>query len=331
MSIRDQLAIQLALRTLWPLIVILPLEIVLVLLVVKRALRPVDVLSKSLAARSLDTLNPINMAAAIPAEVKPLVEALNDMLSRLARAMHKQHVFVADAAHELRTPLAAIKLQIQVARRDSANLSSGEVLQKLEERVNRAIHLVNQLLSLAREDAKSGAHTGCADLRRVGAQVVGELSILAEHTKVDLGLECLGFTASESSIFVVGDEASLITMVTNLVDNAIRYTNPGGRVDVRICEDGGGAMLAVVDDGPGIPSNDLERVLDRFYRVENANTQGSGLGLAIAVAVAAKHDAKLTLRNRADAHGLEAVVTGLRRISGNAVTEMLDLDGPITL
>jgi two-component system OmpR family sensor kinase len=313
MSVRDELALKQASKTLWPLLAILPLEIALVLLVVKRALRPVNIISRSLASRSLETLAPINMATAIPVEVEPLVEALNDLLVRLDKALHAQRVFVADAAHELRTPLTALKLQIQVARRDREKLDDGELLRKLEDRVNRAIHLVQQLLTLAREDAEAGARAGVADLRHVATQVVGELSVLAEHKRIDLGLECVGVSGLESSTIVNGDETSLSTMVTNLVDNAIRYTSPGGQVDVRLCASDGEVTLEVVDNGPGIPEADLERVLDRFYRAGNATGQGSGLGLAIAAKVAGKHRARFSVLNRTDGQGLKVSVSGLRR------------------
>jgi two-component system OmpR family sensor kinase len=253
------------------------------------------------------------MANAIPTEVEPLVEALNDLLVRLDRALHAQRVFVADAAHELRTPLTALKLQIQVARRDHAKLNDEDLLRKLEDRVNRAIHLVQQLLTLAREDAEASARAGNADLRHVATQVVGELSVLAEHKGIDLGLECTGLAAMESPIVVNGDETSLTTMVTNLVDNAIRYTSPGGQVDVRLCASDTEVTLEVVDNGPGIPAADLERVLDRFYRAENTTGQGSGLGLAIAAKVAAKHHAGLSVLNRTDGQGLKVSVSGLRR------------------
>ena len=312
MSVRDDSALTQASRTLWPLLAILPLEIALVLLVVKRALRPVTVISRSLAARSIETLAPIDMANAIPTEVEPLVEALNDLLVRLDRALQAQRVFVADAAHELRTPLTSLKLQIQVARRDHAKLSDEDLLRKLEDRVNRAIHLVQQLLTLAREDAEASARAGNADLRRVATQVVGELSVLAEHKGIDIGLECTGPAAMESPIVVNGDETSLTTMVTNLVDNAIRYASPGGQVDVRLCTNDAEVTLEVVDNGPGIPAADLERVLDRFYRAGNSTGQGSGLGLAIAAKVAAKHHAGFSVLNRTDGQGLKVTVSGLR-------------------
>ncbi|MFM0491515.1 ATP-binding protein [Paraburkholderia sp. SIMBA_061] len=318
LSVRDEAALKQASRTLWPLLAVLPFEIALVLLVVKRALRPVTIISRSLAARSIETLAPIGMAHSVPTEIEPLVEALNDLLIRLDKALHAQRVFVADAAHELRTPLAALKLQIQVARQHHAQLRDEDLLRKLEDRVNRAIHLVQQLLTLAREDAEASARAGNADLRRVATQVVSDISVMAEHKGIDLGLDCTGLAGLEVPIVVIGDDSSLTTMVTNLVDNAIRYTPRGGQVDVRIFASDMEVTLEVVDNGPGIPEADLERVFDRFYRAGNTTGQGSGLGLAIAAKVAAKHHARFSLRNRTDGQGLKVSVTGLRRVRADA-------------
>jgi two-component system OmpR family sensor kinase len=309
--VRDELALKLASRTLWPLLAVLPFEIAFVLLIVRRALRPVNTLSKTLAARSVETLQPIEKDSAVPTEVQPLVDALNGMLIRLRGALQSQRVFVADAAHELRTPLTALKLQIQAARRDGALSSDPSWLQRLEERVNRAIHLVQQLLALAREDAEFTAREGTVDLPIIASHVIGELSILAEDRKIDLGLECVGVARPNDRIIIRGDENSLTTLLTNLVDNALRYAGAGGRVDVRVIVNSGTAAVEVIDDGPGIPPSELERVLDRFYRAANTTGQGSGLGLAIAAKIAAKHGASFEIQNRTDRTGLRVRVSGL--------------------
>ncbi|WP_346015785.1 ATP-binding protein [Paraburkholderia sp. PGU19] len=314
-SVRDELALQVASRTLWPLLGIVPLEIALVLLVVRRALRPVQRLSTSLAARSLETLTPVDLADDIPTEIAPLVSALNDLLSRLAKAVQAQRVFVADAAHELRTPLTALKLQIQVARRENRSIETGSLFQKLEERTNRAIHLVQQLLSLAREDAATSNGKPRANLARLASQVVADLSVLAEQKEIDLGLERVRIETGSDSLYVAGDETSLGSMLTNLVDNAIRYTPQGGRVDVRLVIEVDTVDVEVVDTGPGIPEVELDRVRDRFYRAGNTSGTGSGLGLAIAVKVATKCRAELLIRNRQDRAGLSVAVTGLKRVS----------------
>ena len=309
--VRDELALRLASRTLWPLLTVLPFEIAFVLFIVRRALRPVNILSKTLAARSVETLQPIEKDSAVPTEVQPLVDALNGMLIRLRGALQSQRVFVADAAHELRTPLTALKLQIQAAQRDRAVSSDPSWLQRLEERVNRVIHLVQQLLALAREDAEYAAREGTVDLSVIASDVIGELSILAEDKRIDLGLECVGLTEPNDTIVVRGDANSLTTLLTNLVDNALRYASAGGRVDVRLIVSSGTAAVEVVDDGPGIAASELKRVLDRFYRAANAAGQGSGLGLSIASKIAAKHGASFGIRNRTASTGLCVRVSGL--------------------
>ena len=310
--VRDELALKLASRTLWPLLAILPLEIALVLFVVKRALRPVNTLSKALAARSSETLTAIEKDKDLPIEVQPLVESLNQLLVRLDNTLRVQRVFVADAAHELRTPLTALKLQIQAARQHEGPVYDGVLLRKMEERVNRAIHLVQQLLALAREDTEASAREGKVDIQEVASRVIGDLSVLAEQKGIDLGLDCENASQGGGAVPVAGDEASLTTLVTNLIDNAIRYTEPGGRVDVLLAKQGDEVRLEVIDNGPGIPPDDLGRVLDRFYRASNSTGQGSGLGLAIAAKIAAKHRAGFTLLNRTDRTGLRVIVTGLR-------------------
>jgi two-component system, OmpR family, sensor kinase len=279
---------------------------------VKRALRPVNTLSKSLAARSSESLTAIEKDKDLPIEVQPLVESLNQLLVRLDNTLRVQRVFVADAAHELRTPLTALKLQIQAARQHEGPVYDGVLLRKMEERVNRAIHLVQQLLALAREDTEASAREGKVDIQEVASRVIGDLFVLAEQKGIDLGLDCENASQGGGTVSVAGDEASLTTLVTNLIDNAIRYTEPGGRVDVLLAKHGNEVRLEVVDNGPGIPPDDLGRVLDRFYRASNSTGQGSGLGLAIAAKIAAKHRAGFTLLNRTDRTGLRVIVTGLR-------------------
>lgn len=314
-SVRDELALQVASRTLWPLLGIVPLEITLVLLVVRRALRPVQQLSTSLAARSPETLTPVDLTDAVPAEIAPLVDALNDLLARLSKAVHTQRVFIADAAHELRTPLTALKLQIQVARSENQTIETGALFQKLEERTNRAIHLVQQLLSLAREDADASTGKPDTNLARLASQVVADLSVIAEQQQIDLGLERVGIETDADPVHIIGDETSLRSMLTNLVDNAIRYTPRGGRVDVRLIIARDTVDVEVVDTGPGIPEMELDRVRDRFYRAGNTSSTGSGLGLAIAAKVATKCRAELLISNRQDSTGLCVAVTGLKRVS----------------
>jgi two-component system, OmpR family, sensor kinase len=312
MWVRDKLALKLASRSLSPLAAIVPLEIVLVLIVVRRAIRPLNKLSRSLAQRSIDTLAPLHFDEAVQSEVKPVIEAMNDLLARLDTALQAQRVFVADAAHELRTPLTALKLQIQVAQGDKSARHDSELLRKLGERVNRAIHLVQQLLTLAREDANTDRPWERVDLRTVVVKVIAELSVLAEQKHIDLGFDCASLAEANEPVYVMGDSNSLSTMVSTLVDNAIRYVPSYGQVDVRLDGNLKEVCLEVIDNGPGIPEAELHRVLDRFYRAENTSGQGSGLGLAIAAKIATKHHAVLSVKNRAHGQGLIVRVSAIR-------------------
>ncbi len=326
-SVRNHMAVHLALRTLWPLAVMLPVTILLVLFVVARALSPLHGLSRSLAGRSIDWLAPFPPAQ-LPDEIRPLVAALNDLMRRLEEASRKQRSFVADAAHALRTPLAALKLQLQAVKAERTLGTEITAIERLEERLNRIIHLTLQLLALAREDAKHGDVAGPVSLRRVAEEAIGELSMLAEANGIDLGLEwgrdenarewmtdaargALDVrTDPDDDYRLMGDEQALRILLNNLIDNAIRHTPPGGRVDVFLWRDAHAIGLAVADTGTGIPDDELVNVFDRFYRGTTALGQGSGLGLAIATSIAARHHATLSLRNRRSGNGLLASLQG---------------------
>jgi len=311
-SVREDLAMQLALHTLWPLALLVPVTIVLVLLVVARGLGPIGGLSRALTTRSIDSLEPLRLDGTVPVEIRPLVDALNDLLQRLHTASQAQRTFIADAAHELRSPLAALKLQLQAASRDGSLKGEGQALERVEGRVNRIIHLVQQLLTLAREDAHLVTSMTPVSLRRIGEQVVGDFSLLAEAKEIDLGLECEGAQTADDAYTVLAEPHGMNVLLANLVNNAIRHTPRGGRVDVILRRmEGGGVGLAVVDSGSGIGEAELDRVFDRFYRGENAQGDGSGLGLAIVSRIAGRHQLDVLLRNNVGRPGLCVTVSGL--------------------
>jgi two-component system, OmpR family, sensor kinase len=310
-SVREDLAMRLATHTLWPLWLMVPATIVLVLLVVARGLAPIRSLSRALATRSIDSLEPLRLDANVPVEIRPLVESLNDLLQRLSAASQAQRTFVADAAHELRSPLTAMKLQLQSAARDGTLKAEGKTLERVEGRLNRIIHLVQQLLTLAREDAQPATSMRPVSLRRIGEQTVGDFSLIAEAKGIDLGLVCVEPANPDDTYTVLAEQQSLSVLLSNLIDNAIRHTPEHGKVDVILRRASAGVSFEVVDSGPGIPERELERVLDRFYRGEGAQGQGSGLGLAIATRIAQRHHVTLTLRNNVGTSGLSAVVSGL--------------------
>jgi two-component system OmpR family sensor kinase len=310
LSVRNDLALTLALHSLWPLGLMVPVAIVIVLLVVTRGLAPIGGLSRSLASRSLDALGPLPIDARTPVEVQPLVVALNDLLKRLHVASQAQRMFVSDAAHELRSPLAALQLQLQAAARDGTLTGSDATLERIQGRLKRLIHLVQQLLTLAREDAASSTPMAPVSMRRMGEQVVGEFSLLAEAKRIDLGLETSAARDATDAYVALTDQHALFLLLSTIIDNAIRYTPEGGTVDVLLERTGNRIGVEVRDTGPGIPDDELERVFDRFYRGAGTQVQGSGLGLAIAERIAKRLAIVLSVRNRVGTCGLSARIDG---------------------
>ncbi|WP_133646256.1 sensor histidine kinase [Paraburkholderia flava] len=310
-SVREELALQLALHTLWPLSLLVPVTIVLVLLVVARGLAPIGGLSRALATRSMDSLEPLQPGGPVPVEIRPLVDALDDLLLRLNAASQAQRTFVADAAHELRSPLAALKLQLQAASRDGTLKGEGQTLERVEGRLNRIIHLVQQLLTLAREDARPATMKEPVSLRRIGEQAVSDFSLIAEAKQVDLGLEFRAPLTQADTCQIFAEPHSLAVLLNNLIDNAIRHTPAGGKVDVVLTRTDTGMGFDVIDTGAGIPEPELERVFDRFYRGEGAQGQGSGLGLSIVARIAERQGLTLSIRNNQPGPGLCVSVAGL--------------------
>jgi len=301
---RNGLAAGMALRTLTPFMILIPILALLIWLVVGRGLAPIHLLAHEVSQRSPDALDPLPDHA-YPPELQPILRELNTLLDRLARAFATQRAFVADAAHELRTPLAALKLQLQLVEREHNRVEIEAGFRKLHERLNRATHLVQQLLTLARQEhhATRPQHKPI-DLQELAISTVSDHAPQAENKGVDLGVMPFAGAAPR----ILGDESSLRIMLGNLIDNATRYTQAGGRVDVSIgLGEDGGALLCVADNGPGIPEEDRERVFDRFYRREGTGQSGSGLGLFIARTIADQHEARIAL-GRAGERGLSVTV-----------------------
>ncbi|MGH8599170.1 MAG: ATP-binding protein [Burkholderiales bacterium] len=301
-SLRHQMTAQMAQRALLPMAVLIPLLGVLIWFAVGRNLRPLERVSTQLRARSPAALEPLSTAR-LPREVTPLVTALNHLLDRLGATLRKQRQFVADAAHELRTPLAAVQLQIQLVERASSADERNAALGRLKQGVARSARLVQQLLTLARlePDAATPAHAP-VDLRVLATEVVAELTPIAQEKNVDLGMSELEAAAT------LGDAVALQTLLGNLVDNAVRYTPAGGRVDVALRTHGSKVVITVEDTGPGIPPEDRERVFDRFYRRLGNDLPGSGLGLAIAREIVARHGGTITLADGPGGRGLTVAV-----------------------
>lgn len=309
MGVREQLAARAAWRTILPFVLLLPLMAVLVWFAVTRGLQPLRTVAAAVKARSAASLDPLPDAQ-VPQELKPLVYALNDLLPRLSRALEMQRAFVADAAHELRTPLTALRLQLQLAERAQDEPERTEAHAALRHGLDRATHVVEQLLTLARQEPSNASRQmGDVDLGALASDVVGAHAPFAEARSIDLGI-----ARHETDVVVRGEAEALRTLLSNLVDNALRYTPPGGRVDVCVYRGDEGAIAEIVDTGPGIPAEERTRVFDRFYRRSGGDTSGSGLGLAIVKSIADRHDARVALAESPEGRGLQArVVFPLRQ------------------
>ncbi len=306
-SVRDRLAREAALRVLAPLLLVLFAMAAAVVWIVGRGLAPLRRLAVEVQRRDARSLVPIHDPQ-LPAETAPLIEELNRLLARLSDAFGKQRAFVADAAHELRSPLTALSLQLQLLDRARDEADRRQARARLGAAVDRAIHLASQLLTLARSEPEGAP----MQLHRVALEPcaragIADVDALAAERGVELSLEAEGFPE------VAGDADALRILVRNLVDNAVRYSPQGGRVQVQIraraAADAGrpAAVLEVQDTGPGIPQGERERAFDRFVRRPDAADGGTGLGLAIVKAITDRHGARVSLGD-AQPHGLRVTV-----------------------
>jgi two-component system, OmpR family, sensor kinase len=301
-QVRERLARAAALRVVVPLLLLLPLMIAFVAWIVRRGLLPLRDVTAEVQRRDARSLTPL-ATANLPEEIEPLAAELNRLLARLQEAFAVQRAFIADAAHELRSPLTVLRLQLQLLDRAPDDAARQTARDSLGAAVDRAIHLVEQLLTLARSDP--GEATGdfeLIDLSAAAAQALADTHALAAARHIDLSLEHTGAVPAK------GDREALRTLARNLVDNAVRYTPPGGSVRVRCRTTDAETLLEVIDTGPGIAAADRARVFDRFYRRASANETGTGLGLAIVKAIAARHGARVVLDD-APSGGLHVTVS----------------------
>ena len=305
---RDALAKTIARNMLLPLLIALPVLGLLIWFSVTRALRPLRVLGSQVAVQDADNLAPIHAATA-PDEVLPLVEGLNTLFARVRASIESERSFTADAAHELRTPLAAIRTQAQVARAAGGDAERRHALDNVIAGCDRTAHLMDQLLTIARLEPTPAVQRETVDLQALVANVVADLAPAAIAKDVDLQL------AQGAAVPVAGSPGLLAIMVRNLIDNAIRYTARHSAVDVAVTPTADGAEFSVLDQGPGISEGEIDRVWDRFYRVLGSGETGSGLGLSIVKRIAELHGAEVTLAPGAGVTGLHVRV----RIAGGQV------------
>ena len=301
MAVRRNMAGNLALRTVGPIALMVPVLMLVVWWVVSGSLEPVARVRSQVAARQADDLSPVSENG-LPDEVRPLVQELNLLFGRVKTAFDAQQNFVADAAHELRTPLAALKLQALSLERAGNPEARDVAIGRLTAGIERATRLVEQLLVLARQESHDGGATQEVALAELARRTVGDLSGIAQARHIDLGL------AHADAVNVKGQGDALSILLRNLVDNAIKYTPEGGTVDLSVHAEDGTATVVVEDSGPGIPAEERERVFDRFYRIAGSEASGSGLGLAIIKSIAERHGATLTLGQSERLGGLSATV-----------------------
>jgi two-component system sensor histidine kinase TctE len=289
---RSALANEIIKGVILPQFVILPLAIVLVWFGLSRGLAPLTSLQANLRARRPDDLSPLEASSA-PPEIEPLVTSFNDLLTRLAQNIDLQKRFIADAAHQMKTPLAGLHMQAELALRDDVSPEVRRSLEQIATGADQAARLVTQLLALARaENRMSGQVFTSVEVAQLARLAVRDWvrAALAKH--MDLGYE-----GPDEPVYVDGNPVMLREMLSNVIDNAIRYTPPGGRITVRVrpLREAGQVRIEVEDTGPGIAPAERPKVIERFYRILGREGDGSGLGLAIVREIATMHGGTLTL------------------------------------
>ncbi|MGH8700737.1 MAG: sensor histidine kinase, partial [Burkholderiales bacterium] len=296
---RDEFARQILVGMVLPQAILILLAGIAVWYGVGRGLAPLAALRREIESRSHRDLSALPEEQA-PREVRPLIRAMNDLLARLGTAIANQQRFIADAAHQLRTPIAGLKTQTELALRQSQPGNVPDTLRQLQTATEQATRLVNQLLSLARAEpgAKLGHTVARLDLARLARDATTEWVPRALARRIDLG-----YDGEEGAAWIEGDSFLVHDMLGNLLDNAIRYTQQGGHVTLRVAAAVDAVVLSVEDNGPGIPESERERVFERFYRVLGAGSEGCGLGLAIVREIALSHGADVTLGAGAGGQG----------------------------
>jgi len=298
---REKLARGIAGNLLKPLWFSLPLLAILLWIAVMRGLRPLDKLAGEVGRREPDNLAPLDTSS-VPREAIPLIDRLNRLFARIEISMQKERRFTADAAHELRTPVAAIKAQAQVARAATEETERIHALNNAILGCDRAAHLIDQLLTLARVDTLDSSMMEHCQLEKIAAETIAALAPAALEKGIQLEL----LTGDKADIR--GNSGLLRVLLRNLIDNSIRYTPPGTSVKIGITQEPGTVCLSVSDDGPGIPEQEREKVLERFYRPLGTQASGSGLGLSIVKRITEAHNATLQIQPTNENQGLRVTV-----------------------
>ncbi|MGE6570405.1 sensor histidine kinase [Shewanella vesiculosa] len=287
-AIRDNIAFETALHTLMPLLVLIPILLLLLGYILGKILSPISILAHDVDRQTEHDLQLIPTTQ-LPSEIVPFVEAINRLLSKNSQVITSQKRFIADAAHELRSPITALSLQAQRLQQTELTDDARQKLNALQAGICRSIHLLEQLLSMARQQDNSIQQHQRTSLKTVFTEVIEELYPLVEAKEIDLGF------SQDSDAQLNANPVRLKTLIHNLIDNAIRYTPSGGRVDLSIIETEQGIEMTIKDTGPGIANTEVQKVFEPFYRILGSNEYGSGLGLAIVASIVQQMDAKISL------------------------------------
>ncbi|HEP6430380.1 sensor histidine kinase [Burkholderia cenocepacia] len=311
-AFRDEIARDGALRTVMPFLVLVPLLLVIVADLVRKMFLPVALLATKIDQRDERELHSIEVPD-IPVEVRPFVVAMNRLLGRVAQSVDTQRRFVADAAHELRSPLTALSLQAERLAEVEMSVTARDRLTVLRRGIERGRRLLDQLLALARaQSSDNGAAVSSVSVQHVFRNVLEDMLPLAETKNIDIGVE------GNHDCYVWATELDMTALVKNLVDNAVRYTPEGGRIDLSVGEHNKRAVIRIRDTGPGIPLAERDRVFDPFYRALGSGQAGSGLGLSIVRTIACKVGAELGLEFSDPSRQCGLIVTVLMPISDRA-------------
>jgi len=298
-DIRNKLSDDITRNNAYILLVTYPIFGALIWVIVGLALRSITQVTTEISTRASTYLEPVDPEKT-PEEIKPLISALNELFIRLRLAFDRNKRFSADAAHELRTPLAALKTQAQVALKATNSIDRQHALEKVVESVDRSSHMVTQLLTLSRWGQEITLEKHDVDLHKLATEVIAYLVPIAVEKNIDIEL-----APPPSHTIIEGNETTLSILIRNIVDNAIRYTPAQGAVKVAILNQEPFILFRVIDTGPGIPPELRERVFERFFRVMGTTETGSGLGLAIVQQIAELHHAKVILSNPNDSQSLQ--------------------------
>jgi two-component system sensor histidine kinase TctE len=293
---RTQLANDIIKGVIIPQFIVLPIAVLLVWFGLSRGVAPINALQRKLRARKPDDLSPIDERLA-PSEIGPLITAMNDLLSRLEATLLAQKRFVADAAHQLKTPLAGLRTQAELAMRGEPQANTQASLEQIIAGTTRATRLVNQLLLMANAENPNTMEMSKIDLTQLAQEHIHKWIHVALQKNIDLGFE-----GSDQPLFIRGQSLLLGEALNNLIDNAIRYTPAHGHITVGLHARSDRVVLAVEDSGPGIAPEERERVFDRFYRVLGSGVDGSGLGLAIVREIALRHQASIVITDTHRTH-----------------------------